>query len=288
MPNIDNIRKYKNIHMIGIGGVSMSGIAAILKNWGFNITGSDASYSESVQNLLDCGINVSIGHNLEDVANSDVVVYSAAIKKDDPEMLEAKRLNIKTIERADFLGELTRCYKDTICISGTHGKTTTTSMISLCFLEDKQDPSIQVGAFLKPINGNYLVGNSEHFIIEACEYVESFLKFSPKAQVILNIDNDHLDYFKTFDNIKNAFIKYVKLLPDDGILVINGDDSNCLDLTKYTNARNVLSYGIKIKKQISSLIILHLIMTVSQSLMFILTILFIYISNFQYQEFIMS
>ena len=248
MPNIDNIRKYKNIHMIGIGGVSMSGIAAILKNWGFNITGSDASYSESVQNLLDCGINVSIGHNLEDVANSDVVVYSAAIKKDDPEMLEAKRLNIKTIERADFLGELTRCYKDTICISGTHGKTTTTSMISLCFLEDKQDPSIQVGAFLKPINGNYLVGNSEHFIIEACEYVESFLKFSPKAQVILNIDNDHLDYFKTFDNIKNAFIKYVKLLPDDGILVINGDDSNCLDLTKYTNAKNVLSYGIKNKK----------------------------------------
>jgi UDP-N-acetylmuramate--alanine ligase len=116
-------------------------------------------------------------------------------------------------------------------------------MISLCFLEALQDPSIQVGAFLKAIDGNYRVGNSDHFIIEACEYVESFLKFSPKAEIILNIDNDHLDYFKTFENIKNAFVKYVKLLPDDGLLVINGDDKNCLDLPQYTNAQ-VITYGI--------------------------------------------
>ena len=243
MPNIEHIKKYKNIHMIGIGGISMSGIAAILQNWGFTVTGSDASDSEAVQLLLKKGIKVVIGHNIEDVRNSDVVVYSAAIKQDDPEMLEAKKLGIPAIERADFLGEITRCYKDTICISGTHGKTTTTSMISLCFLDGLKDPSIQVGALLKPINGNYRVGNSEHFIIEACEYVESFLKFSPKAEVILNIDNDHLDYFKTFDNIKNAFIKYVKLLPNDGILVINGDDKNCLDLRKYTGAK-VYTYGI--------------------------------------------
>ena len=243
MPNIENIKKYKNIHMIGIGGVSMSGIAAILKNWGFHITGSDTSNSESVRLLLDRGIKVTIGHNLEDVAASDVVVYSAAVKQTDPEILEAKRLNIPTIERADFLGELTRCYKDTICISGTHGKTTTTSMVSLCFIEALKDPSIQVGAFLKPLNGNYRVGNSEHFVIEACEYVESFLKFSPKAEIILNIDNDHLDYFKTFDNIKNAFIKYVKLLPNDGFLIINGDDSNCLDLPQYANCK-CISYGI--------------------------------------------
>lgn len=243
MPNIDSIKKYKNIHMIGIGGVSMSGIAAILHNWGFTITGSDTCCSESVQNLLDKGIKVSIGHDLSDIASSDVVVYSAAIKQDDPEMLEAHRLNIPTIERADFLGELTRCYKDTICVSGTHGKTTTTSMLSLCFMEALTDPSIQVGAFLKQLDGNYRVGNSEHFIIEACEYVESFLKFSPKAEIILNIDNDHLDYFKTFENIKNAFVKYVKLLPKDGLLVINGDDSNCLELPSYTNAK-VITYGI--------------------------------------------
>lgn len=246
MPNIENIRKYKNIHMIGIGGVSMSGIAAILTNWGFNITGSDWAQSESTDKLVSMGIKVTVGHNLEDVSKSDVIVYSAAIKQDDPEMVEAKRLNIPTIERADFLGEITRCFEDTICISGTHGKTTTTSMVSLCFLEALKDPSIQVGAFLNAIDGNYKVGNSEHFIIEACEYVESFLKFSPKAEIILNIDNDHLDYFKTFENIKNAFVKYVKLLPNDGILVINGDDKNCLDLSEFTKA-NIVTYGINNK-----------------------------------------
>ena len=205
MPNIDLLKKYKNIHMIGIGGVSMSGIAAILKNFGFNITGSDATNSEAIEALKAKGIKVAIGHDLDDIANADVVVYSAAIKQDDPEIVEAHRLNVETIERADFLGIITRCFKDTICISGTHGKTTTTSMVSLCFVEALKDPSIQVGAFLKAIDGNYKVGNSEHFIIEACEYVESFLKFSPKAEIILNIDNDHLDYFKTLENIKNAF-----------------------------------------------------------------------------------
>lgn len=246
MPNIENIKKYKNIHMIGIGGVSMSGIAAILTNWGFKVSGSDRSQSESTDKLTSIGINVTIGHNLENIANSDVVVYSAAIKQDDPEMVEAKRLNIPTIERADFLGELTRCFKDTICISGTHGKTTTTSMVSLCFIEALKDPSIQVGAFLNTLDGNYKIGKSEHFIIEACEYVESFLKFSPKAEIILNIDNDHLDYFKNFDNIKNAFVKYVKLLPNDGLLVVNADDKNCLDLQQFTTAKTV-TYGIENK-----------------------------------------
>lgn len=243
MPNIDNIKKYKNIHMIGIGGVSMSGIAAILVNWGFTVTGSDASNVEAINSLNLRGIHAVLGHNLEDLAKADIVVYSAAISKEDPEMLAAKRLNIPTIERADFLGELTRCYKDTICISGTHGKTTTTSMVSLCFLAALKDPSIQVGAYLNVIDGNYKVGNSEHFIIEACEYVESFLKFSPRAEIILNIDNDHLDYFKTFENVKNAFIKYVKLLPNNGVLILNGDDNNCLDLSNYTNAKT-LTYGI--------------------------------------------
>lgn len=246
MPNIDNLKKYKKVHMIGIGGVSMSGIAAILKNWGFLVSGSDCAESENTLKLKELGINVTIGNNINYVKKSDIVVYSAAIKKDHPEMIEAKKLNIPTMERADFLGELTRCYTDTICISGTHGKTTTTSMVSLCFLEALQDPSIQVGAYLKQIDGNYKVGNSEHFVIEACEYVESFLKFSPKAEIILNIDNDHLDYFKNFDNIKNAFIKYVKLLPDDGILVLNGDDSNCLDLSDFTTSK-IITYGIKNK-----------------------------------------
>ncbi len=243
MPNIERLKKYNKIHMVGIGGVSMSGIAEILTNWGFKVTGSNNVENENTKKLEEAGIKVFIGHSAENVIGSDVVVYTAAIKDDNIELVTAKNNNIPIIERADFLGELTRCYQDTITIAGTHGKSTTTSMVSLCFLESGKDPSIQVGADLSQINGNYKVGNSEHFIIESCEYVESFLKFSPKSEIILNIDNDHLDYFKTFENVKNAFIKYVKLLPDDGILVVNGDDKNCLDLPKYTNAKS-LTYGI--------------------------------------------
>lgn len=244
MPDIDRIKKYKKIHMIGIGGVSMSGIAEILYQWGFEVTGSNIITSE-VTNKLDAnGIKVFIGHNSENITKDiDAVVYTAAIGSDNAELVRAKELGIPTIERSDFLGEITRCYNDTIAISGTHGKTTTTSMVALCFLEALKEPSIQVGGYLPEICGNYMVGNSEHFIIESCEYVESFLKFSPKAEIILNIDNDHLDYFKNFENIKNAFVKYVKILPDDGLLVVNGDDSNCLDLLQHTNA-TCITYGI--------------------------------------------
>ena len=221
----------------------MSGIAEILNSWGFTITGSNNVENENTKKLEEAGIKVFIGHHAENVVGSDIVVHTAAVKEDNIELKVAKNLGIPTIERADFLGEITRCFTDTITIAGTHGKSTTTSMVSLCFLEADKDPSIQVGADLSQIGGNYKVGNSEHFIIESCEYVESFLKFSPKSEIILNIDNDHLDYFKTFENVKNAFIKYVKLLPDDGILVVNGDDKNCLDLPEYTNAKT-LTYGI--------------------------------------------
>ena len=244
MPNISNLTKYKNIHMIGIGGISMSGIAEILANLGFSVTGSNNVDSEILHTLRKAGIKVFIGHNAQNVVGADCVVYTAAIPKNNVELVHAKELGIPTIERSDFLGELTRCYKNTIAISGTHGKTTTTSLVSLCFLEAKKDPSIQVGAILEELNGNYKVGNSENFIIEACEYVESFLKFSPKSEIILNIDNDHLDYYKNFENIKKAFIKYVKLLPDDGHLIINADDLNCLDLPVYTKA-STIKYGIE-------------------------------------------
>ena len=244
MPNISNLTKYKNIHMIGIGGISMSGIAEILANLGFSVTGSNNVDSEILHTLRKAGIKVFIGHNAQNVVGSDCVVYTAAIPQNNVELVHAKELGIPTIERSDFLGELTRCYKNTIAISGTHGKTTTTSLVSLCFLEAKKDPSIQVGAILEELNGNYRVGNSENFIIEACEYVESFLKFSPKSEIILNIDNDHLDYYKNFENIKKAFIKYVKLLPDDGHLIINADDLNCLDLPVYTKA-STIKYGIE-------------------------------------------
>lgn len=244
MPNIDNIKKYKRIHMIGIGGVSMSGIAEILTNWGFEVTGSNNVDSEILHILNKAGIKTFVGHKAENVIGSDCVVYTAAISKDNVEFVHAQELGIPVIERSDFLGELTRCYENTIAISGTHGKTTTTSLVSLCFIEALKDPSIQVGAIIKELNGNYRVGNSENFIIEACEYVESFLKFSPKSEIILNIDNDHLDYYKNMDNVKKAFIKYVKLLPEDGHLIINADDSNCLDLPIYSKAPTI-KYGIE-------------------------------------------
>ena len=247
MANIENLKRYKHIHMIGIGGVSMSGIAEILHYWGFTVTGSDSSNSEIINNLIENGINVVIGHNFEGIKSADAVVYTAAISHDDPEIICAKELGIPLIERSDFLGEITKAFQNTICISGTHGKTTTTSMVSVCFLKAGLDPNIQVGGILKQIDSNYKIGNSEYFILEACEYVESFLKFSPKAEIILNIDNDHLDYFKNFENIKTAFIKYVKLLPDDGLLVVNADDSNCIDLLNHTNATKI-TYGLNNKE----------------------------------------
>ena len=244
MVKIDNLQQYKHIHLIGIGGVSMSGIAEILHSCGFIVTGSDSTQSEITDKLIKNHIPVKIGHDIENLEKSNLVVYSAAVKQDDIELVRAKELNIPIVERGTFLGILTKSFKDTICISGTHGKTTTTSMISLCFLEDGKDPSIQVGAYLKQLNGNYRVGNSNYFIIEACEYVESYLKLFPKTEVILNIDNDHLDYFGTFDNIVRSFNKYIGLLPDDGLLVINSDDENCRKISKNSRAK-VLTYGIQ-------------------------------------------
>ena len=244
MVNLEELKHYKHIHMLGIGGTSMSGIATILKKWGIYVTGSDANLTEYVIKLKDNGIPVVIGHDLDNLRKADLVVYSAAISNDDIEMLEAKRLNIETMERSTFLGLLTKAYKETICVSGTHGKTSTTSMISSCFLEARKDPTIQVGAILKQIDGNYRVGNSEYFLLESCEYVESFLKFHPKTEIILNIDNDHLDYFHDLEHIKNAFVKFVKLLPNDGLLVVNSDDPNCVDLYKNTNAK-IVTFGIK-------------------------------------------
>lgn len=244
MANIEGLKQYQNIHLIGIGGISMSGIAEILKFWGFHVTGSDLYASETTQRLMQNGISVVIGHDLENLAKADLVVYSAAVREDDIELLKAKELGIPIIDRGTFLGKITKAFRNTICISGTHGKTTTTSMVSLCFLEARKDPSIQVGAYLKPLNGNYRVGSSEYFIIEACEYVESYLKLFPKTEVILNIDNDHLDYFGSLENIVASFDRYVQLLPEDGLLVINADDNDCKQIAKDAKCK-IVSYALE-------------------------------------------
>lgn len=240
---INSLENYKHIHLIGIGGVSMSAIAETLHRWGYMVTGSDSTQSEFTDKLVSSGVKVTIGHDLTNSKNADLVVYSAAIKDNDPEMVLAKQFNIPIVSRGEFVGYLTRRYKESICISGTHGKTTTTSMISLCFLEAHLDPTIQVGAVLKQINGNYTVGNSDYFILEACEYMENFLRFSPKVEIILNIDNDHLDYFKNFDNIKKAFSNYAKLIPENGALITNADDVSCLELKTDVKGK-FITYGV--------------------------------------------
>lgn len=247
MENIENLDKYKNIHLIGIGGISMSAIAETLKSWGHNVTGSDLHESEITEKLKKDGIKVAIGHDVNLAKNADLIIYNAAIPETDPEMIVAKENKIDIVDRGEFVGFLTKKYKEAICISGTHGKTTTTSMISICFVNASLDPSIEVGAILDKINGNYRIGKSEYFILESCEYKANFLKFFPNTAVILNIDNDHLDYYKTFDNIIKTFNEFAEKVDENGALIVNGDDENCLNLCKFAKSK-FITYGIENEK----------------------------------------
>lgn len=249
----DTILKYKNslflekgkhIYMIGIGGISMSGIADILVNMGYKVSGSDRISSSVTDNLTSQGIKVYIPQSSDNITDDiDFVIYTAAIKEDNEEMIAVKKKNIPMMERGEFLGEITKLYGNTIGVAGTHGKTSTTSMLSCVFLRANMDPTIQVGSILKNIGGNYRVGQSDNLIIEACEYCDSYLNFKQKSAIVLNIDNDHLDYFKNLDNIKKSFYKYVNNLPEDGYLVINNDDVNS-ELLKDNTKAKVISYGI--------------------------------------------
>lgn len=239
------IEKGKHIYMIGIGGISMSGIADILVNMGYRVSGSDRVSSVVTDKLIENGIKVYVPQSKNNINDDiDFVVYTAAIKDDNEEMVEAKNRNIPMMERGEFLGEITKLYSNTIGIAGTHGKTSTTSMVSLIFIEAGIDPTIQVGSILSNIDGNYRIGKSDTLIIEACEYCDSFLNFKQKSAIVLNIDNDHLDYFKNIDNIKKSFNKYVSYLPNDGYLIVNNDDNNSSDLKNHTSA-NVVTYGIE-------------------------------------------
>ncbi|SHJ98467.1 UDP-N-acetylmuramate--L-alanine ligase [Tepidibacter formicigenes] len=232
-----------HIHFIGIGGISMSALAKICLSKGYIVSGSDAQESKIVKDLKKQGANISIGHKKENITNDiNLLVYTAAIKEDNEELKEAQLRNIKTMSRAKFLGELMKDYKNSIAVSGTHGKTSTTSMISLIFEHSGLDPTILVGGNLKDIGGNTKIGNSENFITEACEYVDSFLEFNPKISVVLNIEADHLDYFSCLDDIKDSFNRFGRLLPKNGYLIVNGDDKNCIDILHNIDA-NIIKYG---------------------------------------------
>ena len=233
----------KKIHFIGIGGISMSGIAEITKSLGATVSGSDITETEITKNLEKKEMFIKYGHHPEMIKDADIIVYTAAIHEDDPERIETKKLNKENYERAEFLGIISKQYKNCLCISGTHGKSTTTGMVSMCFLEAKLNPTIQIGAILSEINGNTKIGSKDYLIMESCEYVDSFLHFHPTSIIITNIDDDHLDYFKNLDNIKKSFNKYVNLLPNNGLLVKNNDDTNSLDVEAGYQGK-IITYGI--------------------------------------------
>ena len=241
MPHIKNFTG-KRAHMIGIGGSSMSGLAGMLKTFGVVITGSDSVRSYMTEKLEADGITVHIGHKAENVHGADLVIYSAAISTENPERAEAARLGIPQMERATLLGQLMEGYKHAINVCGTHGKTTTTSMIAEVLLDVGLDPTVHIGGQLDYIGGSTRIGSRDAFVVEACEFNASFLQFHPTIAVVTNIEEDHLDFYKDLDDICNAFGKFFDLLPEDGLCIGNGDDEQVLALLKTLPCRTQ-TYG---------------------------------------------
>ena len=238
-----DFQKPIRIHFIGIGGISMSGLAEILLEEGFTVSGSDAKESPLTRKLESEGAHICYGQKAENITDDiDCVVYTAAISRTNPELIEAVAHKIPMLTRAELLGQLMKNYDTPIAVSGTHGKTTTTSMISHILLEGKVDPTISVGGILKAIGGNIRVGSSETFLTEACEYTNSFLHFFPKISVILNIEEDHLDFFKDLEDIRHSFHQFAALLPSDGTLVINGEITDYPEIYQGLDY-NVVTYG---------------------------------------------
>lgn len=222
----------------------MSGLAEILLNNNYTVSGSDAKSSKITEKLKDKGAEIYIGHDENNIKDVDLIVYTAAISSDNPEIVFAKENKIPLMDRAEFLGKIMLGHKYNIAVAGTHGKTTTTSMVSHIALEAKVNPTILVGGELDIINGNVLANNSDYFITEACEYKASFLKFHPYIGIILNIDEDHLDYYRDLNHIKDTFREFVMLIPHDGYIVANADDKDVMDVINGCDC-TPLTYGIE-------------------------------------------
>ncbi len=238
-----NFSEPVSVHFIGIGGISMSGLAEILLDRNFTVTGSDRQESELTKKLAAKGARISYPQAAENVdPSTDVFVYTAAIHPDNPEFAAAKATGKPMLTRAELLGQMMEHYPESVAISGTHGKTSTTSMISQVLLEEEKDPTISVGAIFKPIASNVRVGRSDVFVTEACEYTDSFLSFYPKHSIILNIDAEHLDYFKTLENERASFHKFAGNTAEDGVLVINGEIPNVEEITEGIKNR-VITFG---------------------------------------------
>ena len=237
--------KSKKIHFIGIGGISMSGLAEILVKNGYKVSGSDMHSSHITDKLKKHDVEIYIGHDDSNIKDVDLVVYTAAIPPENPEYIKAIQLNIPLMDRAEFLGQIMKGHKYNVAISGTHGKTTTTSMLAHIILKEDVDPTILVGGELDAISGNVLAGHSDYFITEACEYKASFLKFFPYIATILNIDADHLDYYRDINHIKDTFVKFINLIPKDGYLVANIEDENVKTILHNNDYKcTILTYGL--------------------------------------------
>lgn len=233
----------KLVHFIGIGGVSMSALAEYLLSRGYKVSGSDSKKSKTTEALKEKGITVYYGHNSDNVENVDLVVYTDAISLDNEELKTAIRNKIDVVDRAEFLGTIMREFDFSIAVSGTHGKTSTTSMITEVIFNNAADPTIMLGGDLDKIHGNLKLGSHKLFLTEACEYKANIKKYFPTLAIVLNIDEDHLDYFDNIDHIIRTFEEYAKNLDKDSYLLINSDDDNSKTLRNHTDAK-VVTFGI--------------------------------------------
>ncbi|SCZ76149.1 UDP-N-acetylmuramate--L-alanine ligase [Acidaminobacter hydrogenoformans] len=236
----------KKYHLIGIGGVGVSAIAEILQNRGYQVSGSDLKHSTLTKNLELKGIKIFYTHEASHVEDVDVVVYTTAVGVDNPELARAIERGIPCITRADMLGIIMREFKQSLAISGSHGKTTTTSMVSVVLSQSDLDPTLLIGGEVKEIGSNARVGHGDIIVTEACEYKESFLSFKPKISVVLNIEADHLDYFRDLDHIKDSFRRYIADTPENGVLILNGDDPNCMEVADAALCK-VIKFGLSEK-----------------------------------------
>lgn len=242
--NISDIANGATIHFIGIGGISMSGLAQVALRRGFKITGSDRSESEITKKLTGLGACVYIGHEGKNVNGASLVVHTAAVHDDNPEMIEARAQGIRLVDRAEFLGAIMKEFTHAVGVSGTHGKTTTTGMLAHALIHAETDPTISIGGELDLINGNICCGEGDCFVTEACEYTNSFLKFYPTIALITNIEEDHLDFFSGIDEICESFRRFALLTEGKGKVVAMWDDVNVRKALEGCDGLDIIRYGM--------------------------------------------
>lgn len=234
----------KTGHLIGVGGVSMSPLAEVLSGMGLKINGSDMNESEKTEHLRSLGVGVTIGHSADNLLpNTDFVVRTAAVHDENPEIVAAHARGIPVFERTQAWGAIMKDYKNALCISGTHGKTTTTSMSTHILMAAQKDPTVMIGGTLPLLQAGHRVGHGDTIVMESCEYYNSFHAFSPTIAVILNIEADHLDFFKDLEDVKASFRKFASLVPENGVVVANADDENTMDALKSLD-RRIVTFGL--------------------------------------------